>query len=86
MSDPAAQEAELITIIKRITCSRKPVLHTAAIYHDLHIGGDDADELLTEISRRFGVSFSGFNFADYFPNETECGPLLIGLPNWATGT
>lgn len=46
------------------------------IYHDLHIYGDDADELLVAINEQYGTTFDGFKFNAYFPNETEGLPRI----------
>jgi hypothetical protein len=64
-------EPELIALVHRKMANPKPVPVTAAIWHDLYIGGDDAYELLDEVAKRFGTSFVGFDFPAYFPNETE---------------
>ena len=50
----------------------KPAISTAVeLYHDLQIAGDDAAELLREVKKAYGVSFQGFWFSDYFPDETS---------------
>jgi hypothetical protein len=70
--DLRAIEHQLAGMIQRIAVTRKPISRTTAIYHDLHISGDDADELLTDIWKRFDLSSEKkMNFAAYFPNETE---------------
>jgi hypothetical protein len=71
MTDRATIERDLIPMIQRFGDSRKRVLLSAAIYHDLRIAGDDAGELLDEISKRFGTSFREMHFPTYFPIETE---------------
>jgi hypothetical protein len=35
--------------------------------------GDDVDELLGEIAKRYSISFDRFDFSLYFPDETEAG-------------
>ena len=47
------------------------------LYHDLHLHGDDAGELLEAIHERHGTVFDGFNFKAYFPNETEGLPRVV---------
>jgi hypothetical protein len=41
------------------------------IYHDLHISGDDALQLIDHLRENFGVDFSTMNFSEYFPGESE---------------
>ncbi len=48
-----------------------PDSDSVELYNDLQIGGDDAYELLTQISEAYRTSFANFNFHDYFPYETE---------------
>jgi hypothetical protein len=62
-------DAIVLAIAKRIAA--KPVTMSSAIYQDLGIGGDKAWELLTDVAKRFSTSFEGFEFASYFPEETE---------------
>ena len=46
----------------------------------LGLNGDDAAEFLEEIHRRFGTSFSGFDFDAYFSDEAEAfGEHVLGL-------
>jgi hypothetical protein len=64
-------ESDLVSLIQQFCGSHAAIPKSASIYHDLHIAGDDAGELLTEISKRYNVKFDGFDFEPYFPNETE---------------
>lgn len=61
---------EYISGISRIT-------DDILVYHDLNITGDDADELMQEIEKKFGTRFDGFIFQDYFPDEFGSWPLWI---------
>jgi hypothetical protein len=63
--------------VQKIHGSKRPIPISAEIYHDLQIAGDDAAELLNEIVKAYGVSFQGFRFEDYFPDETEALWLFI---------
>ncbi|MBV9826969.1 MAG: DUF1493 family protein [Alphaproteobacteria bacterium] len=47
---------------------KRPVLPTAELYHDLHIAGDAASNLLEGIARDYDMAFAGFKFCDYFPD------------------
>jgi hypothetical protein len=67
-------------MVQRIVGHRQPIPRSAAIYQDLKSTGDDAYELFEMISARFGISFQGFDWPAYFPNDTELGPLSF----WAT--
>lgn len=75
MTTANAAEPELVAMLQRIGGKPRPIPRTAAIYHDLQIGGDDAYELLEMVAKRFDISFSGLDWAKYFPNETEMGPI-----------
>lgn len=61
----------LVAIVRGITRSKSAISESALIYDDLLIAGDDAWELLTKVTAEFGTSFDGFEFAEYFPAETE---------------
>ena len=50
--------------VRRVTPSQR-------LYHDLGLSGDDAAEIFETVSKRYGTEFSGFRFADYFPDESE---------------
>ena len=71
-------KAGLSSIIQAITGCDDALPLSTSVYHDLNIAADDAIELLTEISRCFGVSFAGFSFSQYFPDENEVGWLYFG--------
>ena len=71
LSDALNLEADIEKRIQRIHGSKKHIPGSARIYHDLQLAGDDAVELLEEISKTYEVSFRGFHFDDYFPNEAE---------------
>jgi len=74
-TDTDTAEPELIVMVQRMAGTCKPILRSAAIYHDLRIAGDDAYELFEMVATRFGTSFEGFDWPKYFPNETQIGPL-----------
>ncbi len=50
---------------------QKAINRMAEIYHDLHISGDDASELLDGISKTYGTSFTGFIFDNYFQEKRK---------------
>jgi len=64
-------EADIAERVRKFAGTKKTISTTVRIYHDLHIAGDDAFELLEEISMSYGTSFQGFLFSCYFPDETE---------------
>ena len=86
MRNVDAIKAGLSSLIRAITGCDDTIPLSTSLYHDLNIAADDAIELLTEISRRFGVSFAGFSFSKYFPDENEAGWLyfstLLGLRDY----
>jgi hypothetical protein len=77
LADDLSLTADIEKRIQKIHGSKKPIPGSARIYHDLQLGGDDASELLEGISKAHGVSFQGFRFDDYFPNETEHMWLML---------
>ena len=71
LADDLSLAVDIEERIQKIHGSKKSIPGSARIYHDLQLGGDDAFELLEDISKAYGVSFQGFRFDDYFPNETD---------------
>jgi hypothetical protein len=63
-------EERVLRLVASMTgIKREELVPTARLFHDLHVYGDDADELLMAIKDEFGVDFSGFEFSDYFTSE-----------------
>jgi Protein of unknown function (DUF1493) len=77
-------QGDILALLQQQSISCDPITIESALYHDLRLYGDDAHEILTELSKRYGVSFSGFNFSTYFPNEGLLAPFLpLRAPeNW----
>jgi len=69
MTDTASIQRDLISILGDWTVQRGPIGPETAIYHDLHLAGDDAHQIVLEIVKRYGTSFEGFNFDTYFASE-----------------
>ncbi len=67
-------EKDVLALVGRFTGQQ--VFTTSELYHDLHLYGDDAGELLDEVHKRYSTSFAGFEFGTYFPNETEALPRI----------
>lgn len=59
--------ADIISVVSRKS-GVKPATITLStrLLHDLHIYGDDAEEVLSEIGRTYQIDFSGFDFQQYF--------------------
>ena len=72
-------------IVLHISAGKKTPEDSVCLYHDLKISGDDADELLGAVQKKFGTKFEGFKFAEYFPNEPEAifhhMGNLVGMKN-----
>ena len=64
-------EADVKRRVQVITASTKPVGAKSELYFELRISGDDAIDLLEGIARNYNITFAGFEFEAYFPNETE---------------
>jgi hypothetical protein len=73
-------EKGVLKIVGRF--SGKQTTTASELYHDLHIHGDDAGELLEEIHKQYETSFIGFNFNNYFPNEGEALPRFAKWPGF----
>jgi hypothetical protein len=75
----------LSTVIGPYVGRQKQLGLSTRRYHDLHIGGDDAEELFAEIVKQFGTSLAGINFRVIFPGEHEMGIrsllLHLGIPD-----
>jgi hypothetical protein len=56
--------------------SKKATLKSE-LYHDLHIHGDDAGELLEAVYKQYGTTFYDMKFSAYFPNHAEGLPRII---------
>jgi hypothetical protein len=57
-------------MIRRITGAQR-IGPATRLFHDLSIAGDDAGELVDQVTETFGTSFEGFPFDHYFPDESE---------------
>lgn len=53
----------------------------ARLLHDLKIDGDDAADLILEISKTGGVDITGFECSRYFRSEPSLLSLLWFLPS-----
>jgi hypothetical protein len=60
----------VLAIIRRIAAD-EAVMPDSEIYGRWRISGDDASEMLKEISSTFGTDLSALPFGDYFPEEME---------------
>ena len=48
---------------------------------DLGVDGDDWDEILGAITRRWGTDFATFNFYDYFGEEPQLHAFYVWVKN-----
>ena len=73
VQSPSRDEAmkELEVLLSRIIAGKVSVSEQTSINHDLHIGGDDAADLIEGVHAKFGTRFDGFKYETFFPNETE---------------
>ena len=49
------------------------------LVHDLNINGDEASEVLEDISRICGVNFENLKFSDYFAGECTPDMIMMGF-------
>jgi hypothetical protein len=61
----------IMAMIRELAGHRDQLTDRTRLFHDLSISGDDAGDLFSLVHKRFGTSFSGMNFEEFFPNETE---------------
>jgi len=70
----------VLEILRHFAAWSGPIDPSLRIHEDLRIAGDDAADLINKIHKEFGTSFEGFEFNDYFPDETEAIFYLILIP------
>jgi hypothetical protein len=70
---------QLRPLIEEVSSS-KSVRSDTRLFHDLHLGGDDVAEILNRISAKYGTSFAGLSFTDFFHEEHEA----LGGALWAS--
>lgn len=71
-SEPDAVFAGICRIASEILGVAPEELHDRTrLFHDLEMAGDDANDFLEGIHRRFGTSFREFDFESYFPGEHD---------------
>lgn len=58
-------------ILREFFGNRTSLEPTTRLQHDLHLGGDDVDELLEKIVATYGTDFSELDFDAFFPDETD---------------
>ena len=73
-------EQGVLEIVRHFSAWRGPIDSSLRIHEDLHIAGDDAADLINRIHEEFGTSFDGFEFSEYFPDETEAIFYLLLIP------
>lgn len=67
----------VLAILSRKTGIELSKIRTeASLLHDLRIDGDDAVEVILELSSRCGVDVSSFDCSRYFRSEPALGWLL----------
>ena len=63
-------EARIVTLVRPFV-GRESISLATRLWQDLHIGGDDADELMTAFAEQFEVDMAGFDPMRFFPDETQ---------------
>lgn len=72
-------EISVLALVQQFLGIRTRPTLASELYHDLHIYGDDAGELLDDVYKQYSTSFEGFIFNAYFPIETEQMPRFAKL-------
>jgi acyl carrier protein len=62
-----------VFLSEQIRVSPQQIEPTTRLLHDLGIDGDDADEVLSDFGKRFGVDFSALAFQRHFGSELGVG-------------
>ncbi|MGZ3275720.1 MAG: DUF1493 family protein [Caulobacteraceae bacterium] len=73
---------EALDEIRRLVAKfvwRRAVLPESRLWHDLHIGPEDAWELLGEVTDKFGTSFESMSFLTYFPDQPDAWGAGLGM-------
>jgi Protein of unknown function (DUF1493) len=68
---------QLISLFKEYFPRRRVSGPMCKLYHELGVGGDDADEYLTEVSKKFDADMSLFESGRFFPDE---GAMISNWP------
>jgi hypothetical protein len=63
--------AVLEPLLKDYAPRKVPISEATLLWHDLLLDGEDADEILESIMRRFTTNFSGLNLDEYFPTGID---------------
>lgn len=79
MVDDAVTD-DIIAIIRDHCSSSKQVDTNTRLLHDLMLMGDDIDEIISEIRKKWSVDFTGFQIKRHFPGE-YLAPFCVIL-NW----
>ncbi len=69
MQDISAIERELIQLVGRWARCHDAIIPQSALYQDLYIVGDDLEEFVVEIIKRYGTSFDGICLRAWAPDE-----------------
>lgn len=80
MSEPHIKD-RLHAIIRSAMATDIAIAPDTEIYYDLHISGDDLDDMLDAVVREFGTDLSAFRLNDFAPSEGVeiMRPLLKAL-------
>ena len=73
MSDEISFEQVRDFLSERCCARPQDLKPSTRLLHDLGIDADDAEEILTEFSERFGVDMSSFSFDHHFGTELDAG-------------
>jgi len=72
--------SEVLELVARFSGGDKQRLTLdSRINFDLHIDGDDAEELLAELQRRYKIDWTGLNFSRYFDSEPHLFNIIPRL-------
>lgn len=61
--------SDVVEIIQQYVPGTESIESGTRLFHDLLLMGDDAEEILLAIHKKYGVDFSSFKWKEYFPSE-----------------
>lgn len=74
---------QLEHLIGEFLGDKGPLPESIAVNHDLRLEGDDSDDFLTEIHKRYGTRFDGMVWNKYFQPDSEAQfdflPRMFGI-------
>ncbi|HMO22288.1 MAG TPA: DUF1493 family protein [Candidatus Melainabacteria bacterium] len=75
---------EFLALIAVQTGTQRNKLNTDTVIQSLGVDGDDACELLEELKRSFNINLDGFEYFDYFHDESWLVTSFLNIALYMT--